>query len=140
MTDKYVVEWSSQLESVKELKRNNNLEKFGVDNIWKSDWFKENRDNFFIEKHGFNVSDYNKLYWLSLSEDEQKNHMINSVQKSSIESSIELRIKSLLDMMNIQYTSQKKLKSNKNSVYFFDICIGNILIEINGDFWHANTI
>ncbi len=31
-----------------------------------------------------------------------------------------------------------KLKSSKNSVYFFDICIGNILIEINGDFWHAN--
>ena len=138
MMEKYGVEWSSQLESVKEIKRNNNLEKFGVDNIWKSDWFKENRDNFFIEKHGLNVSDYNKLHWLSLSEEEQKNHMINSVQKSSIESSIELRIKSLLDMMTIQYTSQMKLKSSKNSVYFFDICIGNILIEINGDFWHAN--
>jgi G:T-mismatch repair DNA endonuclease (very short patch repair protein) len=63
---------------------------------------------------------------------------MNSVQKSSIESSIELRIKSLLDMMNIQYTSQMKLKSSKNSLYFFDICIGDILIEINGDFWHAN--
>jgi hypothetical protein len=136
--DKHGVEWSSQIESVKELKRKNNIDKFGVDNIWKSDWFKENRDNFFIEKHGLNVSDYNKLYWLSLSEDEQKNHMINSVQKSSIESSIELRIKSLLDMMNIQYTSQMKIKSSNNSIYFFDICIGNILIEINGDFWHAN--
>jgi len=136
--DKHGVEWSSQLESVKELKRNNNLEKFGVDNIWKSDWFKQNRDNFFIEKHGLSVSDYNKLHWLSLSEDEQKNHMMNSVQKSSIESSIELRIKSLLDMMNIQYTSQMKLKSSKNSLYFFDICISDILIEINGDFWHAN--
>jgi len=138
MMEKYGVEWSSQLESVKEIKRNNNLEKFGVDNIWKSDWFKENRDNFFIEKHGLNISDYNKLHWLSLSEEGQKSHMINSVQKSSIESSIELRIKSLLDMMNIQYVSQMKLKSSKNSLYFFDICIGNILIEINGDFWHAN--
>lgn len=138
MMDKYGVEWSSQLESVKQLKRNNNLEKFGVDNIWKSDWFKENRDYFFIEKHGLNVSDYNKLYWLSLSEDEQKNHMIRSVQKSSIESSIELKIKLLLDMMNIQYISQMKIKSSKGSIYFFDICIGNILIEINGDFWHAN--
>jgi hypothetical protein len=136
--DKHGVKWSSQLESVKELKRNNNLEKFGVDNIWKSDWFKENRDNFFIEKHGLSVSEYNKLHWLSLSENEQRNHMINSVQKSSIESSIELRIKSLLDMMYIQYTSQMKLKSSKNSLYFFDICIGDILIEINGDFWHAN--
>lgn len=136
--DNYGVEWSSQMESVKELKRINNIKKFEVDNIWKSDWFKKNRDNFFIEKYGLNVSDYNKLYWLSLSEDEQKSHMINSVQKSSIESSIELRIKSLLDMMNIQYTSQMKIKSSQSSVYFFDICIGNVLIEINGDFWHAN--
>lgn len=138
MMRNYGVEWSSQLESVKEIKRNNNLEKFGVDNIWKSDWFKKNRDNFFIEKHGMNVSDYNKLYWLNLTEEKQREHMMNSVQKSSISSSIELRIKSILDLMNIEYTSQKKIKNGKDSLYFFDICVGDILIEINGDFWHAN--
>jgi len=140
MIENYGVEWSSQLDSVKDLKRKNNIEKFGVDNIWKSDWFKENRDNFFIEKHGMNVSDYNKLYWLNLSEEKQREHMINSVQKSSISSSIELRIKSILDLMNIEYTSQKKIKNGNSSLYFFDICIGDILIEVNGDFWHANPL
>lgn len=135
---KHGVKWSSQIESVKELKRKNNIERYGVDNIWKSDWFKTNRDNFFIEKHGMNVSEYNKLYWLKLSEDDKKNHMINSVFKSSINSSIELRIKSILDMMCIEYISQKKIKNGKGSLYFFDICVGDILIEINGDFWHAN--
>lgn len=138
MTEKYGVEWGSQLESVKELKRENNLQKFGVDNIWKTEWFKKNRDRFYLEKFGMNLSEYNKLYWLSLSEDEQKEHMINSVGKSSINSSIEIRIKSILDMMCIEYTSQKKIKNGKGSLYFFDICINDILIEINGDFWHAN--
>lgn len=140
LMEKYGVEWNSQLESVKELKRSNNIEKFGVDNIWKSDWFKENRDNFYIEKHGMSVSEYNKLYWLSLSDEDKKNHMVNSVQKSTIESSIELRIKSLLDIIGIQYISQKKLSSRNGSIYFFDICIGNVLIEINGDFWHGNPL
>jgi len=64
--------------------------------------------------------------------------MLNSIQKSSIESSIELRIKCLLDFINIEYTSQFKLDSSKGSVYFFDIKISNILIEVNGDFWHGN--
>jgi len=140
MIENYGVEWSSQLESVKELKRKKCLLKYGVDNVWKSDWFKENRDKFFLEKYGLNISDYNKLHWENLSEEDKVSHMVNSIQKACIFSSIELRIKVLLDFMSIQYISQMKMNNNKNGIYFFDICIGNIIIEINGDFWHANPI
>ena len=43
----------------------------------------------------------------------------------------------ILDSIGIQYVSQKIIKEN-GKIYFFDICIKDIMIEINGDFWHAN--
>jgi G:T-mismatch repair DNA endonuclease (very short patch repair protein) len=138
MKKNYGVEWSSQLESVKELKRQKNIEKFGVDNIWKSNWFKENQDRFFFDKHGMDRSEYNKQYWNSLPEEDKKEHILKSLTKSSIESSIELKIKAILDIMNIQYISQMKIFGKLGNIYLFDICVGNILIEVNGDFWHAN--
>jgi hypothetical protein len=136
---KYGVDWSSKLDFVKEKKRQTNLYKHGVDNIWKSDWFKKNRDRFFLEKYGMSVSEYNKNHWDNMSEENQRKHMLNSAFKSSTESSIEIVIKKILDIMCIEYVSQFTLRSDK-SIFFFDIKIGDILIEVNGDFWHGNPL
>jgi hypothetical protein len=136
---KYGVDWSSNLPHVKELKRKNCIQKYGVDNVFKSDWFKENREYFFLEKHGMDISDFYKIKWDEMSDEEKKNHMLNSTLKSSQNSSIEKRIKDILDIMNIEYSSQFSLTVGKN-IKFFDIKIGNILIEVNGDFWHGNPL
>ena len=127
------VEWNSQLESVKEKKRNINLSKFGVDNIWKSVEFKNNLDSYFIKKYGITKSQWHSNYFNSKTPEEQRLMMINSALKSSSESTIEKRVKHILDENLIEYISQKRV-----SKFLFDICIGNILIEINGDYWHAN--
>ena len=133
------VDWSSKLPYVKELKRKNCLKKYGVDNIFKSDWFKENRDYFFLEKHGMDISEYYKIKWDEMSDEDKKNHMLNSALKSSSSSSIEQKIKNILELMSIEYTSQFTMKVGKK-INFFDIKIGNILIEVNGDFWHGNPL
>ena len=78
MKEKYGIDWSSQLESVKEIKRANNNLKYGVDNIWKSQWFKDNLDKFYLEKYGIDRSQFNKNHWNSLSPIEQSNHMLKS--------------------------------------------------------------
>jgi G:T-mismatch repair DNA endonuclease (very short patch repair protein) len=136
---KYGVDWSSKLDYVKEKKKRQNLGKYGVDNIWKSDWFKSNRDEFYIEKYGMPLSEYYKCKWDSKSDDEKRSHMLNSTLKSSQNSSIETRIKEVLDIIGIEYTSQFSLRVS-GKIRFYDIKIGNIIIEINGDFWHGNPL
>lgn len=42
-----------------------------------------------------------------------------------------------LDKNNIDYIKEYCIKENDRK-YFYDVKIGNILIEINGDYWHAN--
>ncbi len=42
-----------------------------------------------------------------------------------------------LNKNKIKYTKEYFIQ-NKTKKYFYDVRIGNILIEINGDYWHAN--
>lgn len=59
-------------------------------------------------------------------------------------SSLNVKIQKLLDKNNIQYKTEFKLsyknEQNKKRYKFYDFHIigTNILLEINGDYWHAN--
>ena len=56
-------------------------------------------------------------------------------QQNSWVSKIELRIRSILKKMNVKFKTNETLFN-----YNYDIVIDNILIEINGDFWHGNPL
>jgi hypothetical protein len=54
-------------------------------------------------------------------------------------SSIHKKVCNLLDEMGINYEIEFYLKG-ENKRCFYDIKIGNLLIEVNGNYWHANPV
>ena len=130
---KYGVEWFSQTDFAKESKKKTFKKKYGFDNIWKSDYFKKNLDKYFFEKHGINRSDYFKEKWIKLSDEEKSKIIKDWYSKCSYSSGLEKRIRSILDDMGIKYTSNEII-NNKS----FNIVVDKKIIEIQGDFWHAN--
>lgn len=52
-------------------------------------------------------------------------------------SSIHKKVCSLLNDLGIEFTTEHYVKS-KDCKYFYDIKINNLLIEVNGNYWHAN--
>ena len=119
--EKYGVENVSQIEDVKNKKRNTFIKNYGADNIWKTEEFKQ----------------FTRDRWNSYS-DEEKTKLLNIGKKRNGTISLfEKKIVSYLLDLGIEIETQFKFKK-----YFhkYDIKIknSNILIEINGDFWHAN--
>lgn len=118
---KYGVNNISQLESIKEKKKKTFIENYGVDNIWKTEEYKQ----------------FTRDRWNSYS-DEEKTKILNMGKKRKGTISLfEKKIVSYLLELGVEIETQFKFKK-----YFhkYDIRIKNtnILIEINGDFWHAN--
>jgi len=130
---KYGVDHYSQKDLAKESKKKTFIEKYGIDNVWKSEYFKKNLDKYFFEKHGFNRSDYYKNKWINKSEEEKSKIIKDWYSKCSYSSGLEKRIRSILDDMGIRYISNEIINDKS-----FDIIIENKIIEIQGDFWHAN--
>ena len=54
-------------------------------------------------------------------------------------SNAEKEIKTILEERGYAVISQFYLKNEKNG-YYYDIKVGNKIIEYNGDFWHANPL
>lgn len=108
---------------------------YGTDNPAQSDLIKEKLSNIYINK-----SD-------DVKEDIERKRSETNLKKYGSEYPIhtkfgkitkpELKVQDILNDLNIQYTTQKKIGR-----YFFDIYIKNIklIIEVNGDYWHANPI
>ncbi len=70
-------------------------------------------------------------WWGNLTDGER--YLFLEKIKNKYDSSLELLISDILDTNNIYYKRQYWV--NKTS---YDIKIGKILLEINGDFWHCN--
>lgn len=130
---KYGVEWYSQTDKAKLSKKETFKKNYGTDNIWKSDYFKKNLDKYFFKKHGLNRSEYFKDKWIKLNEEEKSKILKDWYSKCTYSSGLEKRIKSILDDMGIEYISNGLINNRS-----FDIIIDNNIIEIQGDFWHAN--
>ena len=119
--ERYGVENVSQAEIFKEKKKKTFIEHYGIDNIWKTEEYKQ----------------FTRDRWNSYS-DEEKTKLLNMGKKRKGTISLfEKKIVSCLMDLGIELETQFKFKK-----YFhkYDIRIKNtnILIEINGDFWHAN--
>lgn len=102
-------------------------EKYGVDNVAK---IKEVR-KVNSEKQKLKISR------MSLEErramTEKARDYWNS--QNSWESSIEIKVKDILKDLNIEYQEHITLYG-----YNYDIVIEDIIIEVNGDFWHGNPL
>lgn len=137
---KYGVDNVSKVESIKELKKKTFIKNYGVDNIFKDKEFKnwilennfawnnltdeQNRDR--NEKQTASI----KKYWEKLT-DEQKSKLFRYNGTSKLET----KISDTLNNMCISHTIQFPLKGK---LFDFRISNTNILIEVNGDYWHCN--
>ena len=99
------------------------------------------------ERHKQNFSKAWKKQWETLSKEEQLLRIQNWIEaghKSLKDgsylkpSSIELKVKEQLDMINIKYIQQKRAY-NGERYFFLDFYIPSLklVIECNGDYWHS---
>lgn len=159
---KYGVDNLSKLDVIKDKKKNTFIKHYGVDNIWKSKEYYEWLHDYMLNNYGKKslpnrygkMNEYYKTlteqdkkdkmdiprkvyldHWYNLS-DEEKYKLIQKRVKFT-ETKIENKVSETLDKLNIPHSKQYWI--NKKS---YDIIITNtnILIEVNGDFWHANPI
>lgn len=133
---KYGVDNISKLQSIKDKKKeirldfNPNIETLKtLKDIFISKNISLNKKNLDenIQKNWTKLYKQCHSYWADLN-DEQKEYLYDKIY-----SQIETKITNCLDKLNITYTRRYMVGKN-----FFDIKIKNILIDVNGDLWHAN--
>lgn len=157
------IENPSQARSVKEKKKQTFLENYGVDNVWKWCGYQELRDAGMLAKYGQrsvpnlygnadfwgwkNLSEEEKSkrsrdrywrWWNSLSEEEKRKYLQTRsilMLDGGFSSSLEIRIKQILIRRKIPHIWQYWIDSKS---YDFKILEANLILEIQGDFWHAN--
>lgn len=119
----YGVSNPSQLDFVKDRKKETFIKHYGVDNIWKTEEYK----------------DFTRNRWNDY-DDKEKTRILNGIidkHRNGEISKLEKRILSVLKDMGVGFETQFKIGK-----YFhkYDIRLSGtkILFEINGDFWHAN--
>lgn len=156
----------SQAEEVKQLKAETFISHYGVDNIWKLPEYYNWLDNFMMENYGQKritdgekisekrlklfkengkkaqelrlfYSDLAKRTWDRMTIEEQNSQlqkMREGRSKEAYSSQLEYKIKRILDAELIWNVHQFFMGK-----YSWDIFLGHkLLLEINGDFWHAN--
>lgn len=149
-----------QRESVKEKARITMIEKYGVEHpaqniqfvvteeymirkhgqeqgklLWKQLCHKRgksNRASYYIEKYG---QEQGLMLWQKRIEQFQQ-AAIN--KKNRTISSLNIKFKNLLDSLQLSYDQEFCIWFDETTPRFYDFKVGNIIFELNGDFWHAN--
>lgn len=137
-------------------KRNKTIkEKYGINNVFQLKEVIEKCNT--KEAHKKTAIGWKKWYY-NLSQNEKDTFLNNSIHSEQAKentqkragfrvSKLEYKICEFLDLLNITYTKQFKIKKSKeiqnkcnNKYYFYDVYLNdyNLIIEINGDYWHAN--
>ena len=92
---------------------------------------------------------HNKLSFLIEKYGEEKGELlykkrISRILRTGMYSNLNKRIKSILEENNINFEDEftiSYLNERKEKRYYsYDFKIGNILLEINGDYWHCNPL
>lgn len=154
----YGVSNPSQLDWVKEKKKKTFLSHYGVDNIWKSETYYKWLDDYMLIHYGAKrittnpwgwqgagkkrkderirkLWDGRDEWWSSLDDEERSKIMAKLCSKNTFGSKIESRVREALDRIHISHKRWVSI-GNRNFDFKIDGC--KILIEVNGDFWHAN--
>lgn len=148
----------SQSIEIKQKKSKKCLDKFGVDNFFKKHDFKRIKEEGYQQRYGMSCSEWKRLksaeVWASKTEEEKRDWLDRSIQSDSSklksikgyrESKGESIVSEVLTALQITHTRQFIIKyeeGTKKRRYFYDIYVPalNILIEFNGDYWHANPL
>ena len=117
----YGVDNVSQLPEIQRKKEITFLKHYGKDNIWKTDMYKEFTSN----------------RWASYSPERKKELLKQWRNASGATSKLEAIIAEYLIELNISFIKQFKI-DNFYHPYDFLLTGTNVIIEVNGDFWHAN--
>jgi G:T-mismatch repair DNA endonuclease (very short patch repair protein) len=143
--EKYGVENVSQSQDIKDKKANTFIEHYGVDNIWKTVGYNvkciENGDPEKHQKHLEALYKGRAEFWKNIDEDTKRKFVekvySTKAKKGLYHSSLEERVSKILDILCISYKRQFFIKGLRHP---YDFCLTNskIIIEVNGDFWHAN--
>jgi len=120
LQEKYGVDNVFQLEEVKEKSKQTLIEKYGVSNISKIEEIISNKRKYFYKKYGV-------INPLLLKQNRPKNR----------KNKLQIKIENILKDLKIKFEPEFKIGN-----YFVDIYIpeNKIVLEINGDFWHANPL
>lgn len=157
---RYGVEYVMQLKTTKEKRIQTYVKKYGVDNPSK---LKSNRDKAKqTTKERYGDENYRNIkkqkQTITNKKLNDKNYIqniINKRKKTCLEkygaisplakncgvnsiSKLSLRVKNILDKNNIKYTIEYKIQSDEGKNRFYDFKINNNILEINGDYYHAN--
>lgn len=151
-----VIDNISQSQAIKEKKVQSCLTRFNVDNFFKHKGFLEVQHNGYIRKYGMSKSEYHSQrvskLWSSLTVEERNIWLEKSIHSKSAQRKLrgvlgskgESRISDMLNSLEITHTRQYSIEyrdqCSKKRRFFYDIYIPqlNLIIEYNGDFWHAN--
>lgn len=118
------------LEEYKERIESTNIKKYGAKNPLSKGtipWKKRNKT--VLDKYGI------ENVWQCIDD------FVSSYGKGSKISGLNFRIRHILENSNLIYEDEFRInyKVNKKSKWkFYDFKIGNFLLEVNGDYWHAN--
>ena len=100
------------------------IKNYGVDHNWKNKENKKKCDDTCVEKYGKTSFELMK----------------DALHKNK-NTSIETKIQNILNINNIKYIKQFEIKYKKTfKVFDFFIPELNLLIEADGDYWHANPM
>ena len=151
--EKYGVSNPSQLEWVNDKKKKTFSEHFGVDNVWKTKNYLSKLENIFWDKYNMTISDCRSLKaketWSNKTDDEKRRWLLNSIHSDTSQlkqlrgynkSKLESKVEAVLSRLSITYTHTFLIKVSNRKRYFYDFYLKdyNLILEINGDYWHAN--
>lgn len=128
---------------------------YGVANVFSSEEIQKIifSDELYFKKYGMSRSSFQskraKKVWENISEERKEEWLSKSllsekcreniIRKGMVSSSLEDRIKDILLLLNIPFEQQFTLKiKDKRAIFDFILKDSNILLEINGDYYHAN--
>ena len=138
------VENPSQSQEIKDKKAATFMKHYGVDNIWKLSDYNKKCAELHPETHAIHMQKLHngcKQFWINITDDELKEwtkKVSKGIERNGYyHSKLEDRFCSILNNLNISYIRQYHLKGSTHP-YDFRLCDSKIIIEINGDYWHAN--
>ncbi|MBR4590232.1 MAG: hypothetical protein IKO36_06160, partial [Bacteroidaceae bacterium] len=134
----------SQSNKVKEKKKATFMEHYGVDNVWKLADYNKKCAELHPESHEIHMQKLcngRDIFWNNITKEQlekwKKKVSDGSVKSNWYDSSLESRFCCILNQLNISYTRQFHIKGSTHP-YDFRLCDTKIIIEINGNYWHAN--
>ena len=156
LKEKYGVSNVSQIGWVQKKKKETFKKHYGVDNIWKSAEYYDWLNDYMLLHYGVKristngwgwkgagqkrkaerikkLLDGRNKWWASLTDEEKSRIGAYRCSFNKFQSKLESRIENALNNLHIKYERQFFIGSR-----LYDFRIGNFIIEVNGDFWHAN--